>query len=95
MDLCEKRVLAIYNHMLEFNPRWMIVQPSMLILLTTMTKKHGPPLPDLTYIELTGESITESARKSVREFFGCEVASQYGCYRQIPLPMNVLMAVCM
>ena len=81
MDLCEKRVLAIYNHMLEFNPRWMIVQPSMLILLTTMTKKHGlPPLPDLTYIELTGESITESARKSVREFFGCEVASQYGCY---------------
>lgn len=80
-DLCEDRVIAIYNHMLEFNPRWLIVQPSMLILLTTMAKKHGlPPLPDLAYIELTGESITESARKSVREFFGCEVASQYGCY---------------
>lgn len=81
MDLNAERIIAIYNQMLEFNPRWLIVQPSVLILLTAIAKKSGlQPLPDLKYIELTGEGITENAKKEIKNFFGCEMASQYGSY---------------
>ena len=39
-----------------------------------------PPLPDLKYIELTGERITGEAKSAIADFFGCKVADQYGCY---------------
>ncbi len=39
-----------------------------------------PPLPDLKYIELTGERITGEAKSAIADFFRCKVADQYGCY---------------
>lgn len=81
MDLSKSKVLEIYNKMVEFNPKWMIVQPSIILLFTNVLKAHSlPPLPDLKYIELTGERITGEAKSAIADFFGCKVADQYGCY---------------
>lgn len=81
MDLSESKVLEIYNKMLDFNPKWMIVQPSIILLFINVLKAHDlSPLPDLKYIELTGERITGGAKSFIADFFGCKVADQYGCY---------------
>lgn len=81
MDLTENKILSIYNKMLEFNPKWIIVQPSIIILFMNVVKKYNlPPLPDLKYIELTGERILNDTKKSLADFFSCNVASQYGAY---------------
>jgi len=45
MDLSKSKVLEIYNRMAEFNPKWMIVQPSIILLFTNVLKAHSlPPL---------------------------------------------------
>lgn len=81
MDLSKSKVLEIYKRMLDFSPQWMIVQPSIILLFTNVLKAHSlPPLPDLKYIELTGERITGEAKSAIADFFGCKVADQYGCY---------------
>ena len=81
MDLSKSKVLEIYKRMLDFSPQWMIVQPSIILLFTNVLKTHSlPPLPDLKYIELTGERITGEAKSAIADFFGCKVADQYGCY---------------
>lgn len=81
MNLSESKVLEIYNKMLDFNPKWMIVQPSIILLFINVLKAHDlSPLPDLKYIELTGERIAGGAKSLIADFFGCKVANQYGCY---------------
>lgn len=81
MDLTENKIFSIYNKMLEFNPKWIIVQPSIIILFMNVIKKHKLPLlPELKYIELTGERILNDTKKSLAVFFSCNVASQYGAY---------------
>lgn len=81
MNLSEEKIINIYNRMLEFSPRWMIVQPSLAYLIIKIAKKEKlPPLPELTYVEFTGERIMESIKSITQDFFGCNVASQYGCY---------------
>lgn len=81
MNLSESKVLEIYNKMLDFNPKWMIVQPSIILLFINVLKAHDlSPLPDLKYIELTGERAIGGAKSLIADFFGCKVADQYGCY---------------
>ncbi len=81
MDLSEEKVLFMYEQMLAFRPKWMIVQPSMIQLLMGVVEKHGlQKLTELTYVELTGERVSKETKTRIKEFFGCNVASQYGCY---------------
>lgn len=81
MDLSENKILEIYKKMLEFSPKWMIVQPSIILLFMNVLKKHDlQRLPELKYIELTGERVTGHEKSVISDFFGCKVASQYGCY---------------
>ena len=81
MNLSEDKVLDIYKRMLEFNPKWMIMQPSMVLLLMNVVRKHDlPQISGLTYIELTGERVIRATEDLIKQFFDCKVASQYGCY---------------
>lgn len=81
MNLSEAKIISICREIREFNPKWMIVQPSMILLLMQIIQKHKLPIfPHLAYIELTGERIENTVKIRIAEFFGCKVASQYGCY---------------
>ena len=79
-DLNEEKLLKIYNSMYEFNPIYIMIQPSMAILLMEcMERNNKPCFVDLRYIELTGEMLINSVRDKLEIFFGCPVCNQYGC----------------
>lgn len=81
MDLSEQKILEMYDKMLSFEPKWMIAQPSMMLLIMNVIKKNNlRRLTKLKYIELTGERITDVEEQKITTFYECKVASQYGCY---------------
>lgn len=78
-DLSEDRLKRIYEKIYEFSPKWLLLQPSMAMLLCRIKKKFRlKDLKELIYIELTGEVLTESMRKEIKECFSCKIANQYG-----------------
>lgn len=81
LDLSEERVIEIYRRLQAFRPAWLILQPSMAMLLIYTAEKFClDRFEGLRYIELNGERFTMETRRRIREFFKCPVASQYGCY---------------
>lgn len=78
-NLTEIRMKQIYEKMLEFQPKWLLLQPSIAILLCQCKEKfHLPPLLTLTYIELSGELLKEEVRQRLKQNFNCQIANQYG-----------------
>lgn len=70
---------AVYQSIVEFNPVWMILQPSIAFLLSDLVRQRDFTIPtNLRYIEFTGEFLDEKTRKIVEETFGCVTANQYG-----------------
>ena len=81
LGLSESRLLEIYKELLAYEPVWILVQPSMAMLLIQTAEKNGLAAPaSVKYVELTGERIYKGTRKKIQDFFGCATASQYGCY---------------
>lgn len=80
-SLNDERLKGIYERILEYQPVWMLLQPSTAqMLLNTIKKYNLPKIDTLKYIELSGELLTEGLRNRLTEFFGCRVANQYGSY---------------
>ena len=80
-NLTEDRLLEICNMILEYNPVWLNLQPSIAILLAECFKKNKlKKIDGLKYIELTGEMLLDSTRKEIENIFDCAIANQYGCY---------------
>lgn len=67
-----------YDKILEFQPQWMILQPSLALLLSDLADKRGRIPESLRYIEFTGEYLEEGIRQQVEKVFGCSTANQYG-----------------
>ncbi len=67
-----------YEKMVEFNPVWMILQPSLVVLLCNIAETTGKKPGNLRYIEFTGEYLDEGVRKRTEEIFKCQTANQYG-----------------
>lgn len=79
-NLNNERILGIYNRMEKFLPTWIMMQPSIALILTNKIKYfHLPKFKGLKMIELSGEYLTEEMREDIAEAFGCKVANQYGC----------------
>ncbi len=78
-SLDEERIYNIYQMILDFGPKWMLLQPSMAELLLEAAQKFGlPPVKELEYIEFSGEMLFQELRERVKRFFGCQVSDQYG-----------------
>jgi len=78
-NLSMERLKTIYLDMLEYKPVWMLLQPSMAILLCRCVKRYNlPKLDSIKYIELTGEILRDEVRKLITETFDCKIANQYG-----------------
>lgn len=81
LNLTSDRMAEICRIIMEFKPVWMILQPSIAVLLCRCFEKNKfGKIESLKYIELTGEMITVDVRQDIQNVFGCSVASQYGCY---------------
>jgi len=81
LGLSEKRLVEIYHEILEYQPSWLLAQPSMIMLLIQIATKYNlPKLSSVKYVELTGERIDKAMREKIEKFFLCPIASQYGCY---------------
>lgn len=78
-DLTEARLLQIYHEMIEFQPKWLLLQPSIAELLcSTIQNNNLPQITSIKYIELTGELFANSLRQKLYEKFQCQIANQYG-----------------
>lgn len=78
--LNKDKLRQIYETILEYNPKWMLLQPSIAQLLVQCMKENNyPRINSLKYIELSGEMLFPELRKELQDAFGCEIANQYGC----------------
>ncbi len=66
-----------YQKIKQFHPEWMILQPSIALLLCHLAEKYGI-WNNLRYIEFTGEYLELPLRHRVEAVFGCRTANQYG-----------------
>lgn len=66
-----------YKKILEYEPEWMILQPSIALILCDLAKKYGV-WESIQYIEFTGEYLEENVRCFVESVFRCKTANQYG-----------------
>ena len=77
--LYNDQMLKAYHHLMEFRPKWMILQPSVAWLLCKLIQSHHlPKIDSIEYIEFTGEYLENNIRKFAEEVFGCQTANQYG-----------------
>lgn len=67
-----------YEEIVRYAPVWMILQPSVAILLCDLAEQEAVVPKTLRYIEFTGEYLDETVRKRVEEVFCCQTANQYG-----------------
>lgn len=73
------RILDAYQYMLEYQPKWLILQPSVAWMLCKAIKDQKRELlKSVEYVEFTGEYLENSIRETVEEMFGCKTANQYG-----------------
>lgn len=75
----EFRLKSIVEEIIKFKPKWMILQPSIAQLLCQCIQENNLAFPNtLKYIELSGEMLYPSVRKTIKKVFDCEIANQYG-----------------
>lgn len=67
-----------YKKILEYDPVWMILQPTMALLLSNIAKEYGEIPVSLRYIEFTGEFLEITVRQQIEHIFQCRTANQYG-----------------
>lgn len=79
-DLNEEKLVEILEKIREFGPRWMIIQPSIAVLLCQVLNKYNlGNIPTLKYIESTGEMLFPDIKRYIERSLGVMVANQYGC----------------
>jgi len=79
-SLDKEKMKQIYLKMLEYQPKWLWLQPSLASLLVQCIKENNlPKIDSLKYIEMTGEMLFEETKKEIKEVFGCDISNQYGC----------------
>ncbi len=78
--LSNKSLVEVYEKILEWDPEWMILQPSTAVILCNYVKSNKLDIPkSLRYIEFTGEVLTMDVENMTKSTFGCKIANQYGC----------------
>lgn len=77
--LLQEHLEEIYLKIYQFNPKWLLLQPSIAMILSRYIFEFGVDIiPSLQYIELTGEFFTAEQKKFISSAFEVPVASQYG-----------------
>lgn len=78
--LDKEKMKLFYEQMLEFQPVWMLLQPSLAILLQQCVEEYNlPKIESLRYIELSAEMLSKGTKHKLEEVLGCNISNQYGC----------------
>ncbi len=78
-NLDAQGLVRVYEKMVEYQPKWLNIQPSIAALLCQSIRKYNlSGLDSIEYVEFTGEMLSESTRREVEDIFGCKTANQYG-----------------
>lgn len=78
-NMTRERLRKSYELMRKFEPKWLLLHPSMAMMLCEIVEKEKlPAIPTLVYMELTGEMFLESQRVRLEKLFSCIVKSHYG-----------------
>lgn len=73
------RIKNSVEAIIRYSPKWMILQPSIALLLASYIQENNIHLDNnLKYIELTGEMLFKSNREKIERYFSCSVSNQYG-----------------
>ena len=76
----EENMEQIYNAFVEYDPEWILVQPSLAIRIFDYFASHNLQVnKSLRYIEMNGEVLNTTVRKFISEFCGVQIANMYGC----------------
>lgn len=76
----EQNIPMIYEKICSFHPDWLLLQPSIAMMLARyIFESDAPLIPSLRYIELSGEMVSEHQMQFIRNAFEAPVANQYGC----------------
>ena len=74
---------AAIRRILDFEPKWMYVQPFILEQLIICYKKSGINYPkSLEHIDSVGEVLTDKLKNDAKSFFNVSVANLYGSEEQ-------------
>lgn len=78
-NLSYNKIITILQKIQEFEPKWILIQPSMALLLCEVIAKEKIVLPkSLQYMELTGEMLLPSWKTQIAKIFNCVVKCHYG-----------------
>lgn len=79
IGLTETKLNDYYYDILNFEPDWLNLQPSMAVLLAQFIEENKMPIPrNLKYIELSGELLMESDRILIEKVFNIHPVNMYG-----------------
>lgn len=78
-QLDRKKMIKMYKKMKEFKPVWLLLHPGIAqMLLKIVREENLPILPDLKYVELTGEMVLDGVKENLEKTFLCPVRGHYG-----------------
>jgi phenylacetate-CoA ligase len=64
--------------MKEFQPKWILGQPSIIYILGKYLKENDINIESLQYIELNGEFVTDGMMNAIRDQFNVTIGNLYG-----------------
>jgi len=80
LKMNKSSIVDYYKQIIEYKPKWLLLQPSIAYLLSMYIHDNNLPLPNtLKYVELTGEYLFKSYEEKIKEVFQVRMANMYGC----------------
>lgn len=80
VNLNEEQLLANWQALRDFQPRWLQGGTTALLYMAEVKKKYGlPKVESLELVELNGEYTPDSTFSFIKEQFECPVTNHYGC----------------
>lgn len=78
-NLVDEHLEEVYQQILEYQPTWLYLQPSVAqLILHIKNKKRLEKINSVRYIELTGEGYLPELKKKLETEFSCKVCNMYG-----------------
>ncbi len=81
LGLNEDRIERIYQEMCDYEPKWILMPPSVALLFADfISNGKAKEIPSLKCLELTGEWVTDKQRRQIENAFHCKTVNIYGSY---------------